>query len=75
MQRTLQFTAVIKKSGDRYIANCPQLDFNAEGETVDQAVNNLHAIVKSFFDTASNDQIQARQQLEVYISRLEIEIN
>jgi predicted RNase H-like HicB family nuclease len=75
MKRALQLTAVIKKCEDRYSAYCPQIDLTSEGGTADLALQNLYDVVKSYFDTAAQSDIDSRLQLEVYVSRLEIEIN
>lgn len=75
MRRSLQLTAVIKKIEDGYSALCPQFDFTSNGSTADEALQNLHEMVKNFIDTALPEEVENRMQLEVYVSRLEIETN
>jgi predicted RNase H-like HicB family nuclease len=75
MRRSLQLTAVIKKVEDGYSALCPQFDLTGKGNSADEAFQNLHQVVKDFIDTATPDQVESRMQLEVYVSRLEIETN
>ncbi len=36
-----QLTAIIEREGDGYVALCPELDVASEGESVDEARQNL----------------------------------
>ncbi len=75
MRRSLQLTAVIKKVAEGYSALCPQFDLTSKGNTAEEALHNLHGVVKDFIETAPTAEVESRMQLEVFVSRLEVETN
>jgi predicted RNase H-like HicB family nuclease len=44
----MQFTAVIEREGDGYVATCPELDIVSQGDTVEEARYNLVEAVEAF---------------------------
>ena len=58
MQR--DFTAIIEREGDGYVALCPELDIASQGKTVDKARYNLQEALELFFETASEEEILER---------------
>ena len=71
---TRQLTAIIEREDEGYVALCPELDIASQGETVDEARNNLKETLELFFETASASEIQHRLHDEVYVTRLEIAV-
>ena len=71
---TRQLTAIIEREGEGHVALCPELDIASQGETVDEARNNLKAALELFFETASASEVQHRLRDEVYVTRLEIAV-
>ncbi|MFA6046710.1 MAG: type II toxin-antitoxin system HicB family antitoxin [Phycisphaerales bacterium] len=71
---TRQLTAIIEREGDGYVALCPELDIASQGETIEQARENLQEAVELFFESASAEEIRGRLHDEVYVTRLEIAI-
>ncbi len=69
-----QFTAVIEREGDGYAALCPELDVASQGDTVDQARNNLREAVELFLECAAPEEISGRLHNEVYVTRLEVAV-
>jgi predicted RNase H-like HicB family nuclease len=69
-----QFTAVIEREGDGYVALCPELDIASQGDTVEQARTNLAEAVTLFLETADSDEIKGRLKDEVFVTRLEIAV-
>jgi predicted RNase H-like HicB family nuclease len=67
-----QLTAIIEREGDGYVALCPELDIASQGESVEEARNNLQEAVELFFETASTEEVKQRLHEEVYVTRLEI---
>ena len=57
---TRQLTAIIEREGDGYVALCPELDIASQGDSVDEARNNLKEALELFFETASDAEIQQR---------------
>lgn len=57
---TRQWTAIIEREGDGYVALCPELDIASQGATVAAARKNLQEALELFFETASATEIQHR---------------
>ncbi|MDD2407281.1 MAG: type II toxin-antitoxin system HicB family antitoxin [Tepidiphilus sp.] len=73
MKRTL--TVIIEREGDGYVALCPEVDVASQGETVDEARDNLKEALELFFETASAEEVQRRLHDEVYVTRLEVAVD
>jgi len=69
-----QLTAIIERDGDGYVSLCPELDIASQGETIEDARNNLREAIELFFETASKDEIQTRLHEEVYVTRVEVAV-
>lgn len=69
-----QLTAIIERDGDGYVSLCPELDIASQGNTIEEARENLREALELFFETASPEEIQQRPQREVYITQLDIAI-
>ena len=67
-----QLTAIIEREGDGYVALCPEVDVASQGDTVDEARENLREALELFFETASPEEIRGRLHEEVYITNVEI---
>ena len=72
MQR--QLTAIIEREGDGYVSLCPELDIASQGDTVQDARENLREALELFFESASPSEIQQRLHEEIYITQLEIAV-
>ena len=72
MQRTL--TATIWREDDGYVSLCSELDIASQGETVEEARNNLREAVELFFEAAHPNEIANRLNSEVYITPMEVEV-
>ena len=74
MRRVEQFTALIEREGDGYVALCPELDIASQGDSVEEARRNLIEALELFFETASPSEIERRLRSEVYVTRLEVAV-
>ena len=74
MGKVGQFTAVIEREGDGYVALCPELDIASQGDTIEEARNNLKEALEGFFEAASPEEVRERLHTEVYVTRLEVTI-
>lgn len=74
MKRIQQFTAIIEREGDGYVSLCPELDIATQGDTVEQARNNLIEALELFFETASPSEVENRLKPEVFVTRLEVAV-
>jgi predicted RNase H-like HicB family nuclease len=71
---TRQLTAIIEREGDGYVALCPEVDVASQGDTVDEARNNLKEALELFFETASADEVRHRTHREVYVTHVEVAV-
>jgi len=69
-----QLTAFIEREGDGYVSLCPELDIASQGNTIEDARDNLREAIELFFEAASPEEIQARLHEEVYITRVEVAV-
>jgi len=67
-----QLTAIIEREGDGYVALCPELDIASQGESIEEARNNLQEAIELFFEAASPEEVKQRLHEEVYVTRLEV---
>lgn len=70
--RTHQFTAIIEREADAFVALCPELDIASQGASVEEARANLREAVELFFETADSSEIDRRLHSEIYVTRLEV---
>ena len=74
MERTQQFTAILSKEEDQYVALCPELDIASQGSSIEEARQNLREALELFFETASPEEIKTRLHEEVYVTRVEVTV-
>jgi len=74
MKQVQQFTAIIEREGDGYVSLCPELDIASQGDSVEEAKNNLIEALQLFFEVAEPSEIQNRLHTEVFVTRLEVAI-
>jgi predicted RNase H-like HicB family nuclease len=69
-----QFTAVIERDEDWYVALCPELDIASQGKSVEEARRNLIEAIELFFEVASPSEIQERIHSEVFVTQVGVAI-
>ncbi len=75
MQNNRQFTAIIEQEGDGYVALCPELDIASQGNTVEEARNNLREALELFFECADPSEIDSRiRENNLFITQLEVAV-
>jgi len=62
-----QLTAIIEREGEGYVSFCPELDIASQGETIEEARENLREALELFFEAASPEEIRQRMHEEVYV--------
>jgi predicted RNase H-like HicB family nuclease len=67
-----QFTAIIEREDDGYVALCPELDIASQGNSIEEARANLQEALELFLETASPEEIRERLREEVYVTRVEV---
>jgi predicted RNase H-like HicB family nuclease len=65
MKTLHEFTALVEREGDGYVALCPELDVASQGSTVEEAKHNLADAVSLFLETADPSEIEQRRHSEV----------
>ncbi|WP_223280122.1 type II toxin-antitoxin system HicB family antitoxin [Nostoc sp. PA-18-2419] len=48
MKQTKQLTSIIEREGDGYVSLCPELDISTQGDTIEEARNNLIEALQLF---------------------------
>jgi predicted RNase H-like HicB family nuclease len=71
---TAQLTAIIEREGGGFVSLCPQLDIASQGDTVEEARDNLQEAVELFFQTAAPSEVTSRLHDEVYVTRMEVAV-
>ena len=74
MKNIQNFTAIIEKENDGFVALCPELDVASQGHTVEEAKSNLQEAIELFFEHASKDEIISRLKTDVFITNLQIAV-
>jgi predicted RNase H-like HicB family nuclease len=74
MKQTKQLTGIIEREGDGYVSLCPELDIASQGDTIEEARNNLIEALQLFFEVANPSEIEERMHTEVFVTRLEVNI-
>jgi predicted RNase H-like HicB family nuclease len=69
-----KLTAIIEKEGNGYVALCPELDIASQGDTVEQARDNLKEALELFFETASKEEIDGRFMGDVFVTQVEVAV-
>lgn len=69
-----QFTAVIERDEDWYVALCPELDIASQGKSVEEARRNLIEAIELFFEVASPSEIQERIHSEVFVTQVGVAV-
>lgn len=65
-----QFTAIIERDEDWYVALCPELDIASQGKSVEEARQNLIEAIELFFEVASPSEIRERIHSEVFVTQV-----
>ena len=69
-----QLTAIIEREGDGFVSLCPELDIASQGNSVENARDNLREAIELFIETASPDELKERLHGEIYVTRLEVAV-
>jgi len=56
------------------VSLCPELDIASQGDTIEDARDNLREALELFFETASPEEIQTRLHAEVYVTQVDVAV-
>jgi predicted RNase H-like HicB family nuclease len=74
MENKQRLTAIIQREDDGYVALCPELDIASQGDTVEEARQNLREAVELFLETADPSEVERRWHAETYVTQLEVAV-
>ena len=69
---TRNFTAIIEREDDAFVALRPELDVASQGTAVSEARVNLQEAVELVLETASPAEVQRRRKGVVYVTQIEL---
>lgn len=68
------FTAIIEKEDYGYVSLCPEIDVASQGDTIEEARNNLREAIELFFKYASEEEIHTRLKSDFFITNMQIKV-
>ncbi|MBI5632166.1 MAG: type II toxin-antitoxin system HicB family antitoxin [Nitrospirae bacterium] len=71
---TQRLKAIIEKDDDGYVSLCPELDIASQGDTIEQARDNLKEALELFFETASPEEIKQRLHGDIFVTQVEVAV-
>jgi len=70
----MKLTAIIEREGNGYVSLCPELDIASQGDSVEQARDNLLEALELFFESASREEIKQRLHSEIFVTQVEVAV-
>jgi predicted RNase H-like HicB family nuclease len=70
----MKLTAIIEREGNGYVSLCPELDIASQGDTIEQARDNLREALELFFECASQEEVQRRLHEDIFITQVEVTV-
>jgi len=72
---TRRWTALIEREGVGYVALCPELDIASQGDSIEQARENLREALELFLEVASAEEIERRFSEDVFVTQVEVALD
>jgi predicted RNase H-like HicB family nuclease len=66
----MQFSTVITKEGRFYVALCPELDIASQGESVEEAIENLREAISLYLE--DEDAKVPREEFRPMVTLIEV---
>lgn len=63
-----QFTTIIEHEAKGYVALCQEIDVASQGDTINQARENLREAVELFLECAAQEEIHMRLHGEIFVA-------
>ncbi|MDP2682662.1 MAG: type II toxin-antitoxin system HicB family antitoxin [Deltaproteobacteria bacterium] len=70
----MKLTAIIEREGDGYVSLCPELDIASQGDSIEQARDNLREALELFFETASPEELKQRLHDDIFVTHVEVAV-
>jgi predicted RNase H-like HicB family nuclease len=71
---TRRLTALIEREGDGFVALCPELDIASQGDSIEQARDNLREALELFFESAPQEEVDRRLSGEMFVTHIEVAV-
>jgi predicted RNase H-like HicB family nuclease len=69
-----RLTAIIRHEDGGYVALCPELDIASQGDSIEEARDNLREALELFFECAPPEEVEQRLGDEVFVTHVEVAI-
>ena len=70
----MYLTAIVEQEGEGFVALCPELDVASQGESVEEATDNLREAVELLLATADSREIASRLKTRIYVTHFEARV-
>jgi predicted RNase H-like HicB family nuclease len=68
--RYQKFTAIIEREGEGFVSLCPELDVASQGDTIEEARDNLAEAIGLLLEVAPAEEIERRLRSEVFVTQV-----
>jgi predicted RNase H-like HicB family nuclease len=68
----MRLTVLIEREGNGYVTLYPELDIASQGDTVEQARDNLREALELFFQSTSPEEVKHRFRGEIFVTQVEV---
>ena len=71
----MHLTAIVEEEGDGFVARCPEFDVASQGDTVEEATENLREAVELFLECADPSEVSCRLETpRVFVTHFEAHV-
>ena len=70
----MKLTAIIEREGNGYVSLCPELDIASQGNSIEQARDNLREALELFFESASLEELRQRLHDDIFVTHVEVAV-
>lgn len=67
----MRLTSIVHREEEHYVALCPELDVVSQGETADEAAENLQEACDLFLEHACEEEVNGRLRSPVHVTYFE----
>jgi predicted RNase H-like HicB family nuclease len=72
VEMSRRLAAIIQPEGTGFVSLCPDLDIASQGNTIEEARDNLREALELFFECASPAEIGQRWTGDVFVTQVEV---
>jgi predicted RNase H-like HicB family nuclease len=69
-----RLTALIQREDDGFVALCPELDVASQGDSIEEARENLREAVELFFECAPPSEVSQRLARDLFVTQIEVSV-